>query len=186
MIIRTQEKVTGLSFNLDPFQAVILQPSHTLISVAVPFLGPGRDSLLASHFLVELLTEQVSPLANNETTIVRTIGKKVHKSLETAEPRVIWILVLVGPGLVWRQILAVAEPVVDSVEGYDKIFSIIDLFKGTNNAGLGPDVPDEIFMRSSVVQEHALFIDDGKVVWVDGLAVASLVTFAAVSGWLAM
>jgi hypothetical protein len=42
----------------------------------------------------------VTTAANNETTIIRSIGEQVHKALHAAETVLLGILVLVRPGLV--------------------------------------------------------------------------------------
>lgn len=60
------------------------------------------------------------------------------------------------------------EAEVDCVEGDDEVFVVIDLLKGANYAWLTADRPDEVFVGDGVLQAHALLVDPGEMVLVDG------------------
>jgi hypothetical protein len=117
---------------------------------------------------VELLAQEVSTLADNQATIVGAVGEQVHKALEAAEAGTLRVLVLVRPGLVGGEVLAVGEAVVDGVEGDNEVFGVIDFLEGGDDTGLRADVPDEVLVRGGVVQKHTLLINDGEFVRVDG------------------
>lgn len=72
-----------------PFAAVVLEPLHTRVREAVPFLCPCGDTLLIFHVDMELLREQMAALTDDQATIIRPIWMEVDETLETAEP---WLL----------------------------------------------------------------------------------------------
>jgi hypothetical protein len=90
-----QEEVTRLSTQLLPGAAVVGEPFHAGFSVAVPFVGPGWDPLLVLHRFVELLRELGAAFADDETSVLRTVGQEVDEALEAAEARLEGILVLI-------------------------------------------------------------------------------------------
>jgi hypothetical protein len=96
---------------------------------------------------VELLGKQVSTLADDQSAVLRTVGQKVDKSLKTAEARLLWVLILVGPGLVGLQIFAVGEGDVDCVEADDEVLSGVDLLESANDTWLLADIPCPRFVR---------------------------------------
>jgi hypothetical protein len=95
-----QKKITWFGRDLLPCASTILKPLHATLRETVPFRGPGRNSLFVRHVAVEFFGEEVTTAANNETTIIRSIGEQVHKALHAAETVLLGILVLVRPGLV--------------------------------------------------------------------------------------
>ena len=56
-----------------------------------------------------VIYQEVCSLADDESTILGTVGKEVDETLKTAEARLRGILVLVGPRLVGLEIFAVGE-----------------------------------------------------------------------------
>lgn len=93
------DKVTRFGADLLPLQALVLKPLHSTVGEAVPLVGPESVSKvrhemlqeknspcpdlvwLVRELLVELSAVLVSTLANNETTIIGTIGQNIHKAL---------------------------------------------------------------------------------------------------------
>jgi len=98
---------------------------------------------------VELLGEQVGALADDQSTILRTVGQKVDKTLEAAEARLLGVLILVGPRLVGLEIFAVGEGEVDCVEADDEVFSGVDLLESANDTGLLANIPCPRLVRST-------------------------------------
>jgi hypothetical protein len=99
-----EQEVARLGAELLPLEALILEPLHAVLGEAEPFVGPGRDLRLVLHGLVELRGQSVSALANDETTVLRSVGKEVHQALQAAETRLEGILVLVRPRDILRNI----------------------------------------------------------------------------------
>ena len=90
-----QEEVTRLSAQFLPSAAVVGEPLHAGFSIAVPFVGPGWDPLLVLHRFVEFLGELRAAFADDETSVLRTVGQEVDEALEAAEARLEGILVLI-------------------------------------------------------------------------------------------
>lgn len=156
------EKVAWLCVELLPLAAFVLEPFHTPLREAVPFLGPGPNLIrLVLEFLVELFAKSVRTLADDQAAVIRPIWEKVNKSLETSEPRSLGILILVWPGLVVGQVSTVWEADIDPIKGHNKIFCVIDFFESTDDSGLLADVPGEGFVGYSISQAHSLLVDDG-------------------------
>jgi hypothetical protein len=63
---------------------------------------------------------------------------------------------------------------VDSVKGHDQVLVIVDLLKGANNTRLTTDTPDKVLVRKSIVQTHALLVDQRQVVLVHGGKVVAI------------
>lgn len=57
---------------------------------------------------------------------------------------------------------------VDSVKGHDQVLVVVDLLKSANNTRLTANTPDKVLVRESVVQAHALLVDQGQLVLVHG------------------
>ena len=98
---------------------------------------------------MEFLGEKVSALADDQSTVLRTIGQKVDKTLEAAEARLQRILILVGPWLVGLEIFAVGERDVDAVEADDEILSVVDLLESANDTRLLANAPSPRLVRSA-------------------------------------
>jgi len=90
---------------------------------------------------VELLGKQVGALADDQSTILWTVGQKVDKTLEAAEARLCGILILVGPRLVCLEIFAVGEGQIYSVEGDYKVLGVVDLLESAYDTRLLSDSP---------------------------------------------
>ena len=91
----------------------------------------------------------MSALADDQSTVLRTIGQKVDKTLEAAEARLQRILILVGPWLVGLEIFAVGERDVDAVEADDEILSVVDLLESANDTRLLANAPSPRLVRSA-------------------------------------
>ncbi|KAI6776498.1 hypothetical protein HG530_000443 [Fusarium avenaceum] len=114
------KKIAGLSVDLDPFAAFVLQPLHSLVREAVPLLGPRPDSVLfILEVLVEVLAKEMCALADNQAAIIVAVREDVDETLQTAETRLQRVLVLMRPGLVGLDVFATWEGSVDGVEGHD-------------------------------------------------------------------
>ena len=98
---------------------------------------------------MELLGEQVSALADDQSTILRTVGQKVDKALEAAEARLLRILILVGPWLVRLEIFAVGEGDVDGVKADDEVLSVVDLLESANDTRLLANIPSPRLVRGT-------------------------------------
>lgn len=116
---------------------------------------------------MELLTQQMRPLAYNQATILRPIRKQVDQTLQATESRLLRVLILMGPGLVWLNILAVGETDTNGVERHNKVRGIIDLLESLDDLGLLAHAPGEGFVGDGVSQAHTLFVDVGKMVFVN-------------------
>lgn len=98
---------------------------------------------------MEFLREEVSALADDQSTVLGTVGQKVDKALEAAEARLKRILILVGPWLVGLEIFAVGERDVDAVEADDKVLSAVNLLESANDTGLLANAPSPRLVRSA-------------------------------------
>ena len=87
-----QEKVARFSAHFYPLAVVIFEPLHTPIGKTVPFRGPGRDSGLVFHLLVEFLAKEVRAFADDETTVVWSVRVQVDKTLKAAKTRLLRVL----------------------------------------------------------------------------------------------
>jgi hypothetical protein len=91
----------------------------------------------------------VSALADDQSTILRTVGQKVDKALEAAEARLLRILILVGPWLVRLEIFAVGEGDVDGVKADDEVLSVVDLLESANDTRLLANIPGPRLVRGT-------------------------------------
>lgn len=117
---------------------------------------------------MELITEEVCALADYESSILGAIGKHVDETLHDSEPRLLGVLILVRPGLVWGQIGAVGEAKVDGIKGNNEILVVVDLLENLDDAGLSSDLPGKVLVTDAVVDAHPLLINDRKMVFVNG------------------
>lgn len=162
------EQITGLGADLDPFAPFVGQPLHAGVGEAIPLRVPGWDGFFPGHLPVELLAEDVGTFADNQAAVVRAVGEHVDQALHDPESRLARVLVLVRPGLVGWEIGAVREAEVDGVEGDDQVFVVVDLLEGGHDRRLGAHFPHEVLVCDSVVETHALLVDDGQLVLGDG------------------
>lgn len=176
------DKISRSRIDFFPFAALVLQPLHTLSGKAVPLVSPSPDLVrLILKILVELLTEKMCTLANDQTTVFITVREDIDQALETAEAGVLGVLVLMGPGLVDLDVFAVGERGVDGVEGDNKVFGVVDALEGLDDAGFLADGPGEGFMGDAVACDHAFFGDDGEGLCLDGAGVVALEAHASVA-----
>ena len=98
---------------------------------------------------MEFLGEEVSALADNQSTVLGTVGQKVDKTLEAAEARLQRILILVGPWLVGLEIFAIGERDIDAVETDDEVLSAVNLLESANDTGLLANTPSPRLVRSA-------------------------------------
>ena len=91
----------------------------------------------------------MSAPADDQSTVLRAVGQKIDKALEAAEARLLRILILVGPGLVWLEIFAVGERDVDGVEADDEVLCVVDLLESTNDTRLLAYIPCPRLVRST-------------------------------------
>lgn len=98
---------------------------------------------------MELLGEEVSAPADDQSTVLGAVGQKIDKALEAAEARLRWILILVGPRLVWLEIFAVGEGDVDGVEADDEVLSVMDLLESANDTRLLANIPSPRLVRGT-------------------------------------
>jgi hypothetical protein len=128
---------------------------------------------------MELLTQKMRPFTDDQTSVVRPVRQQIDQTLQTPEPGFLGILILMRPGLVWLDVCPVWEPDIDRVKGDDQVGRIIDLFKGCDHARLLAHRPGKGFMGDRVAETHALLVDIGQVVFVDGRWVVPVETQAA-------
>lgn len=98
---------------------------------------------------MELLGEQVSALADDQSAVLRAVGQKVDEALEAAEARLLGVLILVSPRLVGLEIFTVGEGKVDGVEADDEVLSIVDLLESANDTRLLANIPSPRLVRST-------------------------------------
>jgi len=91
----------------------------------------------------------VSALADDQSTVLRTVGQKVDKTLEAAEARLQRILILVGPWLVGLEIFAVGEGDIDAVEADDEVLGVVNLLESANDTRLLANTPSPRLVRST-------------------------------------
>lgn len=72
------------------------------------------------------------------------------------------------PGLVGLDVFAVGETDADRVKGDDQVLGTVDLFKCLDDLGLLTHTPGEGFVGDGVAQTHALFVDVGEMILVNG------------------
>lgn len=63
---------------------------------------------------------------------------------------------------------------VDSVKGHNQVLIIVDLLKGADNTRLTANTPDKVLVGKSIVQTHALFVDQRQVILVHGGKVVTI------------
>jgi hypothetical protein len=131
-----------------------------------------------------LLTQQMRSLAYNQATILRPIRKQVDQTLQAPESRLLRVLILMRPRLVWLNVLPVREPDSNRIEGHNKILSTVDFLESLDDFGLLAHTPCERFVGDGVSQAHTLLVDVGKVILVDSCWVISLEAQAAILCWL--
>lgn len=176
------DKITGSSVDLLPFATLVLQPLHTFCCETIPLVSPSPDLVwLILEVLVKLFTKKMCTLANDQTTVLITVGEDVDKALKTAKTGVLGVLVLMRPGLVDLDIFAVGERGVDGVERDDEIFGVVDALEGFDDTGFLANGPGEGFVGDAVACDHAFFGDDGKGLCLDGAGVVTLEAHAAVA-----
>ena len=98
------EKVTGLSTDFLPLAAVVFEPLQSSLGKSKPFGCPGGNALFVGHFPVKLFGEEMGAGADNETTVIGTVGEEVDQALKAAEAGLGGVLVLVWPWLVGREV----------------------------------------------------------------------------------
>lgn len=174
------QQVSWLCRHLNPLEALLFQPLHTIFGVSEPLWCPGRNAGLVFHGGMELIGEEVTTGANDQTAIVRAIGEQVDEALEAAEARLIRVLILVGPRLVGGKIGAAGEGEVESIKGDNEILSAVDLLKGTNHTWLASDAPDKVLVCHTIVHAHSLLVDERELVFVCGGEVVAIESKVAV------
>lgn len=129
---------------------------------------PGPNLIfLIFEFLMELLARQMSSFANNQTAVVRSIGKDVYEALKTPEAALKRILILMRPGGVGLNVCPVRECEVDGVERHDQIVRTVHAGESLDHGGLASNVPHELLVGDTVAMAHAFLVDDGKVCFLD-------------------
>lgn len=178
------EKVTWLGADFLPLAAFLFEPLHSVFGEAVPLRSPSWNSLLVDKLFVEFLGQKMAASADNQSTVICSIWQQVHKTLQTPESWLRWVLILMRPWRIWRNVFAAGNSMlvldriqvlwdllwkteVDSIERYDEILGVIDLLKGTDYAWLTSNCPSEILVSDGILQAHALLIDPWEVVFVD-------------------
>jgi hypothetical protein len=117
---------------------------------------------------MELLAQQMRPLAYNQATILRPIRKQVDQTLQTPESRLLRVLILMWPGLVWLNVLAIRETDTNGIKGHNEILSVVDLLESFDDFRLLAHGPGKGLVGDGVSQAHALLVDIGKVIFVNG------------------
>ena len=197
--IRTEQEITRLSCELDPLTALVLEPLQPSVREPIPLFRPmqyyirrfntvrgigrsfvpGPDPLLILEHFMELLTQQMRPFTDDQAPVVRPVRQQIDQTLQTPEPGILGILVLMRPGLVRLDVCSVGEPDIDRVKRDDQVGRVVDLFKGCDHARLLTHRPGEGFMGDRVAQTHALLVDIGQVVFVNGRRVVPVEAQAA-------
>lgn len=78
-----QKQISRLSTHLYPLTSLVCEPFHSGISKAIPLVCPLGNACLLGHLTVELLTQLMSTFADNQATIIRSVGKEVHEPKNT-------------------------------------------------------------------------------------------------------
>jgi hypothetical protein len=84
------------------------------------------------------------------------------------------------PWLVRWEVRTVVEANVDGVEGDDEILSAVHFLEYFDYTRFRADLPNEILVRCSVIENHAFFIDDGEIGSFDGTGIVAVVSEVAV------
>ena len=130
-------EIPWVGFHFVPLAAMILEPLHALVCKAIPLFGPCGDSFLRStDSIVEFLALVVTTLSNDQATVIGPVGKQVHEALKTAKTGNVGILILMGPRLVLRQVLAIGKAIVDGIEGHDQVLCCECLFECADDSWL--------------------------------------------------
>ena len=103
------QEIARISAELLPLEPLLLQILHSVLCETIPLRRPRWDSLLVRELLMKLFGEQVAAAADYETTIVWPIWQQIDQALKTAEAGSRWILVLVWPWRVRRQVLTAVQ-----------------------------------------------------------------------------
>jgi hypothetical protein len=148
---------------------------------------------------MEFFRDSVAALEDYETSIVVAAWKKVDESLKTPEPWSVWILILMRPPGIRRQIFTVGKGDVDGIEADNEVFGSVYLLKSSDDSRLRSDLPSEALrkssssvytfrypqicmanlVRSTVTLNHPFARDDGKAFFLNRRWVVSLVAKAA-------
>jgi hypothetical protein len=143
------DEIARLHAHFLPHAAFVREPLESSLRETVPLLCPSPDLGLVDELLVELLREQVSALADDQSAVVWSIGQEVDKALEAAEAGLCRVLILVGPRLVCLKIFAVGEGEVDSVEADDQILGVVDLLESSYDTRLLTNSPCPLLVRGA-------------------------------------
>lgn len=178
-----EQQVARAGVDLDPLAALVLEPGHALLGEAVPLLGPGPDAVaLVLEGLVELLAQHVRALAHDQAAVLVAVGEDVDQALKASEAGLLGVLVLVRPGLVGLDVLAVGERDVDGIKRHDQVGGVVHLLKGLDDTGLLADTPCKGLVLGTVAEDHALLGDDGEVLFCNSGGVISLEAETASAG----
>lgn len=90
-MILTQDEISGLSIDLDPFATAVGQPLETCIFVHVNLVRPSEATLFVAEDIVVLFTELVCTLHDEKTAIFATIWQKVDEALHAAQTTTLWV-----------------------------------------------------------------------------------------------
>jgi hypothetical protein len=132
------------------------------------------SGLLSSESIVELLTQQMTSLAHNQTTIIQSIWQKIHQTLKTSETRLLGVLVLVWPRFVRGNIRAIRKSEIGRVERDKQVLGTINLLEHLSDASFCPDIPHEFLVCQPVVHAHSFLVDDWEVLFCSSRKVVSV------------
>lgn len=136
--------------SVNPYHSVVLEDKSAYIPGMASSHLPRPDSLLLLEDFMELFTEQMRPLANNQTPILGSVWQQIDKTLQTAEPWLCRVLVLMWPWGIRLDIFPVWKADVDRVKRDYQILRIVNLFKCSDYFRLLPHSPCEGFMGDCV------------------------------------
>jgi len=100
------DEIPRPSFDLDPFEPLVVEPFVASLGKSVPLVGPLPNPGLFGEFPVKFFAEKVTTLGYDEPAVVRAVRKQVDEALQAPEAGTIGVLVLMRPLCVGREIFA--------------------------------------------------------------------------------
>ena len=88
----TQDEVTRLGINLDPFTTSVGQPLEASLLEHVDLVGPSETAFFITKDFVVFGTKLVPSFQDEETAVFRAIRQEVNKALDAAKALTFWVL----------------------------------------------------------------------------------------------
>ena len=155
------DEVTWFSTDFNPLTTFVRQPFHAFLGEPKPLVCPCGDLFFIGKLLMESVTLAICTFADNQPPVIRSVWKKIDEAHElaiialkrdTLEGNGSQALLDLDPDVAmvcWGEDLCdyveleyirtgelLGEAKIDSVEGNDEIFRVINLLKGTDDPRL--------------------------------------------------